>query len=326
MSDFRWGLLGTGKIAKAFAEDLQLAPGHSVAAVGSRSISSAEKFAAHFNDALAFGSYEELVNSDVDAIYIASPHPFHAEHALLAMRAGKAVLCEKPFTINRAEAIELIDYSRSNSIPLMEALWTRFLPHIAQIQSVIASGALGTISTITADHGQYLPADPFARLWEPSLGGGALLDLGIYPLTLAHIVLGKPEKITAVATLTDQKVDLQSTMVLQYHDGAQAILTSTMANKSGNIGVISGDKARIEIDGPFYKPTSWRLITRDEKVTEYPNTYIGNGLKEEAIEFARVVRAGEIESPLMTHETTLEVMEIMDEIRRQIGVKYPTEK
>ena len=325
MSDFRWGLLGTGKIAKAFAEDLQLAPGHHVAAVGSRNIESARQFASRFEGAEAFGSYEELVKADVDAIYVASPHPFHAEHTMLALKAGKPVLTEKPFTINLTEAEGLVKYSEENGIALMEALWTRFLPHIAAIKECIATGALGRISTITADHGQYLPADPFARLWEPELGGGALLDLGIYPLTLAHIILGNPSRITARATLTEKKVDLQSSMIFEYEDGAHAILTSTMANKSGNIGVISGEKARIEIDGPFYKPTSWRLISRDDVITEFPNTYQGNGPREEAIEFARVVRSGEIESPLMTHGTSLEVMAIMDEIRRQIGVRYPTE-
>jgi predicted dehydrogenase len=325
MSTFRWGILGTGKIATAFAEDLSLLPHHNVTSVGSRSITTAAEFAARFPGATAFGSYEELVASDVDAIYVATPHPFHAEHSLLAMRAGKPVLCEKPFTLNAAQAQELIEYSQSNSIPLLEALWSRFLPHIAKIKEVVASGQLGVISTITADHGQYLPRDKFPRLWEPELGGGALLDLGIYPLTLAHIVLGKPSEITAVGTLTEEGMDLQSTMVLKYPSGAQAILTSTMANRSGNIGVISGDLARIEIDGPFYKPNSWRVITRDGDVTEYANSYEGNGLREEAVEFERMVRNGEIESPLMTHAITIEMMEMMDEIRRQIGVRYPHE-
>ena len=325
MSDFRWGILGTGGIAQAFALDLAYLDGHSVAAVGSRSNESAKSFAEKFPGCAPYGSYEDLVQADVDAIYVASPHPMHEEHAMLAMRAGKPVLCEKAFTINEAQAANLINYSHQKQIPLMEAMWTRFLPHIAQIKKIIEAGTLGEIHTVIADHGQYIPIERALRLWEPTLGGGALLDLGIYPLTLAHLVLGAPESITAKATLTDQNVDLQTSMILNYKSGAHAMLSCTMAVRSSVSAVIAGEKARIEIDGSFYAPTSFRVITRDGEVSEYPKNYQGGGLREEAQEFARMVRAGEIESPLMTHETTLELMRQMDEVRRQIGVKYPSE-
>jgi len=244
---------------------------------------------------------------------------------MLAMRAGKPVLCEKAFTINESQASKLINFSRQQQIPLMEAMRTRFLPHIAEIKRIIDAGKLGDIQTVNADHGQYIPIERALRLWEPTLGGGALLDLGIYPLTLAHLVLGVPESITAKATLTDQKVDLQTSMILTYKSGAHAMLSCTMAVRSSVSAVIAGEKARIEIDGSFYAPTSFRVITRDGDVTEYPKNYQGGGLREEAQEFSRMVRAGEIESPLMTHETTLELMRQMDEVRRQIGVKYPNE-
>jgi len=204
-------------------------------------------------------------------------------------------------------------------------MWTRFLPHIQVIKEIIAAGTLGEIELIHADHGQYIPVERALRLWEPELGGGALLDLGIYPLTLAHLVLGVPKTITAVATLTDKKVDLHTSMTLTYENGAHAMLSCTMAVRSSVAAVIAGDKARIEIDGSFYAPTSFRVVTRDGAVTEYPKNYQGGGLREEAREFARVVRAGELESPLMTHETSLELMRQMDEVRRQIGVKYPHE-
>jgi predicted dehydrogenase len=325
MSDFRWGILGTGGIAQAFALDLAYLDGHSVAAVGSRNDESAKSFSEKFPGCTPYGSYDELVQADVDAIYVASPHPMHEEHAMLAMRAGKPVLCEKAFTINEGQAANLINFSHQKQIPLMEAMWTRFLPHIAQIKKIINAGTLGDIHTVIADHGQYIPIERALRLWEPTLGGGALLDLGIYPLTLAHLVLGAPESITAKATLTDQKVDLQTSMILTYTSGAHAMLSCTMAVRSSVSAVIAGEKARIEIDGSFYAPTSFRVITRDGAVTEYPKNYQGGGLREEAQEFARVVRAGEIESPLMTHETTLELMRQMDEVRRQIGVKYPSE-
>jgi len=325
MNNFRWGILGTGGIARAFAFDLALLADHSVAAVGSRSLESAQAFATDFPGAVAYGSYAELVTADVDAIYVASPHPMHEEHAMLAMRAGKPVLCEKAFTINLRQAENLVNYSHENQIPLMEAMWTRFLPHIHQIKEIIAAGTLGEIYTIHADHGQYIPIERALRLWEPELGGGALLDLGIYPLTLAHLVLGTPTTINAIATLTDKKVDLQTSMTLTYANGAHAMLSCTMAVRSSVAAVIAGEKARIEIDGSFYAPTSFRVITRDGEVTEYPKNYEGGGLREEAREFARVVRAGEIESPLMPHATSLELMRQMDQVRQQIGVAYPNE-
>jgi predicted dehydrogenase len=325
MSDFRWGILGTGGIAQAFAADLAHVDGHVVAAVGSRTIEGAEKFAEQYPTAIPFGSYEELVASDVDAIYVSTPHIFHAENAALALSAGKPVLCEKAFTINSQESAKIIAIAQSKKIALMEAMWTRFLPHIQEIKQVIAAGALGEIHTVIADHGQYIPYSRAPRLWEPTLGGGALLDLGIYSITIADIALGSPVKADAYATLTDLGVDLQTSITLQYPNGAHALLSCTMAARTSVIAMIAGDKARIEIDAPFYNPTSWRLITRDGEVTEYPNTYQGHGLREEAIEFARVVRSGEIESPLMTHAKSQEIMELMDDIRRQIGVKYPTE-
>ena len=325
MNSFRWGILGTGGIAQAFAKDLAYLDDHVVAAVGSRTIASATKFASAFPGCVSYGSYDELVNADVDAIYVASPHPMHEEHAMLAMRAGKPVLCEKAFTINQRQARQLTDYSHAHNVALMEAMWTRFLPHIAQIKEIIAAGTLGEIHTVIADHGQYIPYERAARLWEPELGGGALLDLGIYSLTIAHLVLGNPSQIQAQATLTDKKVDLQTSMILTYPSGAHALLSCTMAVRSSVSAVIAGEKARIEIDSSFYAPTAFRVITRDGEVTEYPKNYQGGGLREEAREFARVVQSGEIESPLMPHATSLELMRQMDEIRRQIGVKYPGE-
>ena len=325
MSTFRWGIIGTGGIARSFAEDLKRLDGHIVAAVGSRSLASAENFAEQIPGASPYGSYEELVTTDVDAIYVATPHPMHYENALLAMRAGKPVLCEKAFTVNAKEARALVDFAQADRIPLMEAMWSRFLPHLQQVKQIVADGVLGEITNIVADHGQYIPYERAPRLWEPELGGGALLDLGIYPLTLAHLILGSPTSIYAEATLTDKKVDLNTSMVLRYANGAHALLSCTMASRGSVSAMIVGDKARIEIDGSFYAPSSFRVITRDGKVTEYPKSYEGLGLREEAFEFARVVRSGEIESPLMTHQSSIELMEMMDSIRAQIGVKYPSE-
>lgn len=325
MSTFRWGIIGTGGIAQTFAEDLKRLDGHVVAAVGSRTLTSAQNFAKQFSDAVAYGSYEELVAADVDAVYVATPHPMHYENTLLAMRAGKPVLCEKAFTVNAKEARALVAFAQEQNIPLMEAMWSRFLPHMQLVKEIVSSGVLGEITNIVADHGQFIPYERAARLWEPELGGGALLDLGIYPLTLAHLILGSPISIHAEATLTEKKVDLNTSMMLRYASGAHALLSCTMASRGSVSAMIVGDRARIEIDGSFYAPTSFRVITRDGEVTEYPNKYEGHGLREEAAEFARVVRSGEIESPLMPHSTSIELMEMMDSIRAQIGVKYPNE-
>ncbi len=325
MSNFRWGILGTGGIARAFVGDLALLGGHSVAAVGSRTLSSAQEFAAKSPGAIAYGSYEELVRSDVDAIYVATPHPMHRDNALLAMRAGKPVLVEKAFTVNSAQARELVEYSGTHRIALMEAMWSRFLPHIQVIKDLISAGELGEITHLTADHSQYIPYERAPRLWEPDLGGGALLDLGIYPLTLADLILGTPTSIHAAATLTEKNVDLNTAILLIYSSGAHSLLTCTMASRGSIAATIVGDRARIEIDGFFFAPTSFRLITRDGEVTEFPKDYAGIGLREEAAEFARIVRAGEIESPLMLHDKSIAMMELMDQIRRQIGVRYPGE-
>jgi predicted dehydrogenase len=324
--DFRWGILGTGGIARSFARDLSLLKGHRVSAVGSRSSANAAEFVSEFPEAAGYGSYEKLVAADVDAIYVATPHTFHADNSLLALNAGKPVLCEKPFTINAKEARAVIERAHELNLPLLEAIWTRFLPHIAKVREILKSDVLGEIHTVIADHGQFLPEEIAPRLWRPELGGGALLDLGIYPITLAHLVLGIPSSFTVSATLTDEKVDDQISMIFNYPMGAQAILSATMLNRTAITGVISGSKARLEIDGFFFAPTSMRLISRDGQVQTFPNNYQGHGLREEAVEFARMVRAHELESPLAPHAMTLEIMELMDEIREKIGVTYPSER
>lgn len=324
--DFKWGILGTGGIARAFAKDLSHLQGHRVAAVGSRNAAGAADFVAEFPDAIGFGSYEDLVNADVDAIYVATPHTFHAENSLLALNAGKPVLCEKPFTINAEEARRVIDRAQALKLPLLEAIWTRFLPHIQQVREILKSGALGEIHTVIADHGQFLPEEIAPRLWRAELGGGALLDLGIYPITLAHLVFGLPKSFTVSATLTEENIDNQISMIFDYPGGSQALLSATMLNRTAISGVIAGSKARLEMDGFFFAPTTMRLIARDGQVQSFPNNYKGLGLREEAVEFARMVRAQELESPLATHAMSLEIMELMDAIRAEIGVRYPTER
>ena len=326
MSNFSWGILGTGGIAQAFVDDLQLAEGHSIGAVGSRSLTKAQEFAKLLPGAVAYGSYEELVHDkNIDAIYVATPHPMHEEHTLLALNAGKPVLCEKPFAISAKQAQVMIDTARKNKVALLEAMWTRYLPHIATVREILAAGTLGQIQTVEADHGQRLADQNIPRLIDPALGGGALLDLGIYPVSFLHLVLGTPTHITARAVMTDSGVDAQTSAIFDYADGAQGVINTTMIAQTPCRAVISGLLGRLEIDTTFYNPTTMRVVLFDGTVTEYPNTYIGHGLREEALEMARVVRAGELESPLMPWEQTLAVMKSMDHMRKQIGLTYPFE-
>jgi len=324
--EFKWGILGTGGIALAFARDLTFLNNHLVAAVGSRTKEKAEEFAIEFPGCTAHGSYEKLVtNPEIDAIYVATPHPMHFTNTILALKAGKPVLCEKPFSINASQARAMVEASIENNVALLEAMWMRFLPHIHQVRKIIASGVLGDIISVTADHGQRLADQGIARLVEPSLAGGALLDLGIYPVSFAHMVLGVPEKVQASAVMTDKGVDASTSILFTYASGAQAILTTTMFAQTPCRAVVSGVNGWLEIDRTFYNPTTMRVHLYDGTTTEYPSNYQGHGLREQAIEFANIVRTGKFESEYLTHKHTLEIMDLMDLIRDKIGLKYPGE-
>jgi predicted dehydrogenase len=326
VSTFKWGIIGTGGIARAFANDIAYLSDHVIAAVGSRNLEKAQNFVASFQGAKAYGSYEDLHNDpNIDAIYVAVPHPLHKENVIAALNAGKPVLCEKPFAVNAAEAKEMVAAAKANNVALMEAMWARFLPHYAKIREIVASGVLGQITAIHADHGQRLADQNISRLIEPSLAGGALLDLGIYPISFAHMVLGIPQSITSTAVFTDKGVDAQTSMILDYADGSQAILNTTMIVQTPCTAVIAGLNGYLEVNRTFYNPTSMRLTLFDGTVSEYPSDYKGHGLREQAVEFARVVKSGAKESPILTWDDTIAIMEIMDTVRSQIGLKYPFE-
>jgi len=326
-TEFRWGILASGGIAQAFARDLSYFNHHIVAAVGSRSQESADSFAAEFPGCTAYSSYEALVaDPTLDAIYVASPHPYHVSNTVLALNAGKPVLCEKPFTINAAEARQMKAAADANGVALMEAMWARFLPHMHKVREILASGILGDIWAVEADHGQRLSDYANPRHWEPTLGGGALLDLGIYPISFAHMVLGVPDKIISSATFTDKGVDASSTVIFDYKSGAQAILTSNMMVSTPCRATICGTLGKIEIDRTFYNPTSMRVIMHDGTTTEYPNEYKGHGLRDQALEFERVVRSGAKSSAILTPDESILIMESLDEVRKQIGLIYPSER
>ena len=325
MSNFKWGVLGPGGIAKAFAEDLKKLDGHSIAAVGSRTLRNAQSFAETFGGT-AYGSYEEFVaDPQIDAIYVATPHPAHKDNVILALNAGKPVLCEKPFAVNALEAQQMVDAAAKNSVALMEAMWARFLPHYAKVREIIASGVLGKIHTIHADHGQRLADQNIPRLVEPSLAGGALLDLGIYPVSFAHMILGNPSKITSTAVLTDKGVDAQTSMIFDYADGAQAVLNTTMIEQTPCRAVVAGLNGWLEIDRTFYNPASMRVILNDGSVTQYPSSYQGHGLREQAEVFKQLVTSGQQQSQILNWQDTVDIMKTLDQVRTQIGLKYPFE-
>ena len=325
MSNFSWGILGPGGIAQAFAKDLTFIEGHTIGAVGSRSIANAQSFAKTFGGT-AYGSYEELVaDTSIDAIYVATPHPAHHDNVILALNAGKPVLCEKPFAVNAQQAQAMVDAAAKNKVALMEAMWARFLPHYAKVREIVASGVLGPILSIHADHGQRLADQGIARLVDPQLAGGALLDLGIYPISFAHMILGNPTSITSKAVMTDRGVDAQTSMIFSYDNGAQAVLTTTMIEQTPCRAVVAGLHGWLEIDRTFYNPASMRVILNDGSVTEYPNAYVGHGLREQAESFKQIVQSGAVESKDLTWKDTVDIMKSMDTVRSQIGLKYPFE-
>jgi len=323
----RWGILGTGTIAADFATDIALLNDATVAAVGSRSQAAADAFSERFAIPHQHGSYDALVRDpDVDVVYVATPHVAHYENAMLAISGGKNVLVEKPFTINARQAKDLVAAARKSGVFLMEAMWMRFLPHVVEIRELLAARVLGQVRTVTADLGTRFPHDAESRIFAPALGAGALLDMGVYPVSFAWMVLGAPTGITAVSDQTFTGVDAQTSIILQYADGSHAVLTTTLEAEGAGRATILGTDARIEIDRIFHRPSSFSLIYPDGRTNRHEHTPVGNGLRYEAIEVARCIRAGLSESPAMPLDESVQIMETLDEIRRQIGLIYPGEQ
>jgi predicted dehydrogenase len=317
-SAVRWGILGTGGIASAFVTDLRLTGSGAAVAVGSRGQGSADRFADEFGIPGRHASYESLVaDPGVDVIYVATPHPMHRDNAVLALRAGKHVLVEKPFTMNAAQAREVAGVAREQGLFAMEAMWTRFLPHMAVIRDWLARGVLGDVVAVTADHGQWFAEDAGFRLFAPELGGGALLDLGVYPVSFASMVLGAPDRVVSLSDPAFTGVDAQTSMLFGYDNGAHAVLTCTLRAKSPTRAAITGSDARIEVEGDFYAPATVTLIPRNGDPVVVEPVREGRGLRHQADEVARRLAAGEVESPLMTLDETISIMETMDTVLAQ---------
>ncbi len=311
----RWGIISTGGIARTFVNDLQFTDSGKAFAVGSRTLDAANAFADRFAIERRYGSYEELVHDpDVDAVYVATPHPMHFDNAKLALEAGKPVLVEKAFTMTEREAIDLVGIARAKNLFLMEAMWTRCLPHVAAVHGLIAAGELGDIVSVEADHGQYFDYDPTSRWFSPELGGGALLDLGVYPVSFASMLLGPPARMVTMIDLAPTGVDRQVSMIFGYDGGAQAYLNTTSSAKTPTTATISGTKARIEIDGDFYAPSAFNLITRTGNSKRYEFPTQGRGLHYEATEVARCLREGLVESPLMPLDESVSIMRTMESV------------
>jgi predicted dehydrogenase len=322
----RWGILATGGIAERFTNDLQLT-GHAVTAVGSRAKASAEKFAERFKIPHAHDSYEALVaDPDVDIVYVATPHPLHAANAQLALAAGKHVLIEKPFTLNAPEAEDIVALAKAKRLVALEAMWTRFLPHMVRIREIVASGTLGEIRSVMADHTQDLSDDPHHRINALDLGGGALLDLGIYPISFTFDVLGEPKSIQASARFKETGADAQVATIFNYPTGALATTFSASDTAGPNRASILGTAGRIEIDGVWYRPSAFRVYDANDSVTEeFSSSVVGVGMHFQADEAERLIEDGLTDGEILPSAETVAIMKSLDIIRGQIGLKYPTE-
>lgn len=328
----KWGVVSTGRIAQKVTGDLALLEDAVLHAVSSRSSDSAAAFAARFGFSTSYGDdggtagYQRLMEDpEVDVVYIATPHGQHFEVARAALHAGKHVLCEKSFTINAAEAQELADLAAERGLFLMEAVWTRFLPSVTRAWDLIDAGVLGEIRWIQADLGFTAPQDPTSRLWDPAAGGGALLDLTVYPLTWALGSLGFPDSVSAVGTLNDDGVDVQNVLTLGYDSGAFAQLSSSFVSSCPGQATISGSKGWLRTGGKLNNPSELVIAVDQEEPRTERFEQIGAGYAHELREVTRCVQEGLTESPTMPVGDTLRTLRLFDDARSQLGVRYPND-
>jgi predicted dehydrogenase len=322
---FRWGILGTGGIAHKFATGLTALSDVEIAAVGSRKQESADKFAGQYNIPRRYASYEALANDpDIDAIYVSTLHNLHCENTLLCLNAGKPVICEKPFAINRDQAQRMVNLAREKKIFLMEAMWTRYLPTLVRTREIIAAGTIGEVRMVTADFGFRTSVNAEGRLFNPDNGGGALLDVGIYPVSLASMLLGTPATISSTAHLGITGVDEQSAYLFGYTGGQIAMLSSASRTNTAHEARIYGTEGRISIPDWWHAHGLTLSVNgKPDEVMDIP--FDGNGYNYEAAEVACCVRTGKLESDVIPLDETLAIMGTLDAIRAQWGLKYPME-
>lgn len=323
----RWGILGTGFIADLQVRDL-VDNGFAVQAVGSRSLATSQAFASRFDIPTAHGSYEDLAaDQDVDVVYVATPHVFHHENALLALNAGKHVLVEKAFTINARQAQEIVDLAAGKGLVALEAMWTRFLPHMARLREIVAGGTLGEVRKVVASHNQDLPKDPAHRLNDPALGGGALLDLGVYPVSFSFDVFGAPQRILASAAMTATGVDRQTAAIFEYADGQQALVDCALDTAGNNRAAIIGTGGWVEIESVWYNPTPFTRYDASGNIVErFDEPMQGRGMQYQAAELERLVREGLTAGTVLPPGESVAIMAALDEVRRQIGLTYDADR
>ena len=318
----RWGILGTGNIAQQFAKGLSFLPDAQLLAIGSRREETARDFANNFHVPHTYASYEELATStDVDVVYIATPHIYHKQNTLLCLKAGKAVVCEKPLAINAKEATEMIAVAREQKLFLMEAMWTRFIPLMVKVRKLLTKKVIGEVRLLTADFGFLAPYNLSGRLFNLALGGGALLDIGVYPLSLAFMIFGPPSCTRGMAHLGKTKVDEQSAVILAYEEGQLAILYFSLQINTPQEAIIMGSHGHIRIHAPFWQPCEMTVSVRGKNdVIQIP--FSGNGYNYEAHEVMNCLLAGKTESDIMPLDESLEILKTMDDIRQCWGLTY----
>lgn len=327
MKTWNWGILGPGRIAHKMAQDLNRIPKARLHAVGSRSLERAQEFAQAYDIPHAFGSYEELSTCpDLDIVYVATPHHGHFENTMMCLGQGLAVLCEKPLAINAREAQQMIEAARTQQVFLMEAVWTRFLPQTLQILERIEDGAIGDLLSVKADFGFPASFDPDGRLFNLELGGGALLDIGIYPVFLALLLLGKPEDIQASAVLHETGVDVENGVVLTYKNGQMAHLHSTLRSLTKTEAFIYGTRATIHIHTRWHEPSSFSVIRQGEAPELHTFTEESNGYIYEAREVMHCLEQGRTESPRLSLSFSQDLMKLLDDIRIRMGPTYPQDR
>jgi len=318
----KWGIVGLGNIASQFASDLLFIDDAELTAVASRDISKAELFAEKFGALRMYNSYDLLFeDSEVEIIYIATPHNSHAELSIKALEKGKHVICEKPMSLSYNDAERMIEASKKNNRFFMEAFWTRFIPSIHDVLQKVNNGIIGDVNYIKADFAFHGSETENKRLFDKELGGGALFDIGVYPLFLSYILLGNPKEIIAKAIKHKNDIDLQTSMLLQY-ESAQSVLHASIVSESDMKASISGSKGRIELNSPWFVADGYSLFINDEKEAAFTLPTLGKGYSHEIIECHNCIRNNQIESKLWSHQNSLDLSRIVEEIKNQIGLSF----
>lgn len=321
-----WGILGPGKIAKTFANDLELIAGGRLLAVASRSIERAQAFAKEYAVTEVFGNYEDLFNCDeVDVVYIATPHTGHMKWAIKAMQSGKHVLCEKPLGVNLIEVQQMIAVAQENNVFLMEALWSRFNPTIQKVKQLVDDGTIGNLGYLNADFAFYgLNRDEEGRMLNPNLAGGSLLDIGIYPIFLSYLLLGKPKSIKANANFHKTGAEIQTSILFEYDD-AQAILYSGLVSTSEMKAEISGSNGSIFIDPKWHESQGY-TIEKEGELIHYDLPTLGKGYSYEIEEVHSCLQEGKLQSEMWGHQNSLDLIKLIDTVREEAGIIFPFEQ